>query len=62
MIDLAVPPPPVPRAARVMADHFDTLDEMIQKQAQKNVSSPENETGVNDQPDQSDQTKKDGIS
>jgi hypothetical protein len=45
-----------------MADHFDTLDEMIQKQAQKNVSSPENETGVNDQPDQSDQTKKDGIS
>jgi GntR family transcriptional repressor for pyruvate dehydrogenase complex len=50
------------RAAEVMADHFDTLDAMIEKQAQKNLSSPETETGVNDQPDQSDQTKKDGMS
>ncbi|MFU8770738.1 MAG: hypothetical protein ACNA7H_13440, partial [Desulfotignum sp.] len=50
------------RAARVMADHFDTLDAMIEKQAQKNLSSPETQTGVNDQPDQSDQTKKDGMS
>ena len=50
------------RAARVMADHFDTLDEMIEKQVQKNLSPPENQTGVNDQPDQSDQTKKDGMS
>lgn len=29
------------RAARVMADHFDTLDEMIQKEAQKIESPPE---------------------
>jgi GntR family transcriptional regulator, transcriptional repressor for pyruvate dehydrogenase complex len=47
------------RAARVMADHFDTLDEMIQQQAQKNTHRLSSQTGVNDQPDQ---TKKDGIS
>lgn len=46
------------RAARVMADHFDTLDEIIQKEAQKNNHRLNNKTGVNDQPDQ---TKKDGI-
>ncbi|MDT8379125.1 MAG: FCD domain-containing protein [Desulfotignum sp.] len=46
------------RAARVMADHFDTLDEIIQKKAQINNHRLNNKTGVNDQ---TDQTEKDGI-
>ncbi len=47
------------RAARVMADHFDTLDAMIQKEATLQIFLPDNETGVNNQ---SDQTRKDGMS
>jgi GntR family transcriptional repressor for pyruvate dehydrogenase complex len=47
------------RAARVMADHFDTLDAMIQKEATRKFASPDNDTGGHNQPDR---TRKDGMS